>query len=213
MILLVTGGSGSGKSEYAEGEILALGKRRRIYVATMRPWDEECERRILRHHELRAGKGFETVECYGNLEEAEWSERAEFPGQAGQPEQPGRPEQSGRPEVNAAATGAQSEQPMAVLVECMSNLVSNVMFGDGGTFSPQNSKNTVDSVFRGICHLKNQAADLIIVTNEVFSDGTVYDPATAAYQEVLGEINQKLAGIADRVVEVVVGIPVVIKGG
>lgn len=181
MILLVTGGSGSGKSEYAEGEILALGKRRRIYVATMRPWDEECERRILRHHELRAGKGFETVECYGNLD--------------------------------GVKCLGQKEHPVAVLVECMSNLVSNVMFGDGGTFSPQNSKNTVDSVFRGICHLKNQAADLIIVTNEVFSDGTVYDPATAAYQEVLGEINQKLAGIADRVVEVIAGIPVVIKGG
>ena len=46
MVTLVTGGSGSGKSAFAEQEIVRLGKRRRIYIATMKPWDEECRRRI-----------------------------------------------------------------------------------------------------------------------------------------------------------------------
>ena len=40
MVTLVTGGSGSGKSAFAEQEIVRLGKRRRIYIATMKPWDE-----------------------------------------------------------------------------------------------------------------------------------------------------------------------------
>ena len=41
MLHLITGGSGSGKSRYAEGEILKLGPGRRIYIATMYPSDEE----------------------------------------------------------------------------------------------------------------------------------------------------------------------------
>ena len=68
MVTLVTGGSGSGKSAFAEQEIVRLGKRRRIYIATMKPWDEECRRRIERHRLMRADKQFETVECYLGLE-------------------------------------------------------------------------------------------------------------------------------------------------
>ncbi len=63
MITLVTGGSGSGKSEYAEGQLLAAGAYRRYYIATMRAFGPEDERKISRHRRLRRGKGFATVEC------------------------------------------------------------------------------------------------------------------------------------------------------
>ena len=39
-----------------------------IYVATMRPFDEEGEKRIERHRRMRDGKGFLTVECYEKME-------------------------------------------------------------------------------------------------------------------------------------------------
>lgn len=69
MMTLVTGGSGSGKSEYAE--MLAMeGGFPRIYIATMIPWDEEGRTRIARHRAMRKGKGFETVECYAGLSDA-----------------------------------------------------------------------------------------------------------------------------------------------
>ena len=61
MLHLITGGSGSGKSRYAEGEILKLGPGRRIYIATMYPYDEESRQRIARHRAMRAGKNFETI--------------------------------------------------------------------------------------------------------------------------------------------------------
>ena len=67
MMTLVTGGSGSGKSEYAE-RLAVAGGTPRIYVATMIPWDDEGWRRIEKHRAMRAGKGFETVECYTGLE-------------------------------------------------------------------------------------------------------------------------------------------------
>ena len=67
MLVLVTGGSGSGKSAYAEEKILSFGQGKRIYIATMFPFDKESDARILRHRQMRAGKGFETVERYTDL--------------------------------------------------------------------------------------------------------------------------------------------------
>ena len=67
MLILVTGGSGSGKSAFAEDRVLSLGEAKRIYIATMHPFDQESFKRIERHRKMRAGKGFETVECPLNL--------------------------------------------------------------------------------------------------------------------------------------------------
>lgn len=66
MFTLVTGGAASGKSEYAESLTLRLpGKR--IYLATMQPFDRECLIRIEKHRRLRQNRDFETVERYTNL--------------------------------------------------------------------------------------------------------------------------------------------------
>ena len=67
MMVLVTGGSGSGKSAFAEDCVLSCGENKRIYIATMYPFDEESKKRVARHRKMRAGKGFETVECFVGL--------------------------------------------------------------------------------------------------------------------------------------------------
>ena len=149
MLTLVTGGSGSGKSAFAEDRVLSFGDARRIYIATMHPFDEESHKRIERHQKMRAGKGFETVECYTGLK------NVKLP--AG----------------------------CVVLLECMSNLVANEMFEEQG-----------------------EAAHVVIVTNEIFSDAVVFDGDMDSYLEYLGKINQTAAQRADEVVEVVYGIPV-----
>ena len=72
MLAVITGGSGSGKSEYAESVATSLAKRDGLplyYIATMRPFGAEGMWRVERHRKLRAGKGFETIECYVNLKE------------------------------------------------------------------------------------------------------------------------------------------------
>ena len=69
MLTIVTGGSGSGKSAFAEDKVLAFGEAQRVYIATMHPFDEESHKRIERHRKMRAGKGFETVECYTGLKD------------------------------------------------------------------------------------------------------------------------------------------------
>ena len=66
MIVAITGGTASGKSEFAEKVCLALGGRV-AYVATMQPFGEDARRRIARHLALREGKGFATVEQYRDI--------------------------------------------------------------------------------------------------------------------------------------------------
>ena len=167
MFVLITGGSGSGKSAYGEGRILSFGEGRRIYIATMHPYDEESLRRVDRHRRMRAGKGFETVERYTGLSELVL------------------PSDS------------------VVLLECLSNLVANEMFQEEGA-----KEETVKEIWEGIQKLKKQARDLVVVTNEIFSEAASYEGDTKRYEQYLGELNQKLAAEADEVVEVVYGIPV-----
>ena len=63
MTVLVTGGSGSGKSALAEqiSERLRQPEKPFYYLATMQVWDAECEARIAKHRQQRAGKGFCTI--------------------------------------------------------------------------------------------------------------------------------------------------------
>lgn len=63
MIALLTGGSGCGKSTYAERLFECLPFKNRYYIATMRVYDHESELRVERHRRQRADKGFTTVEC------------------------------------------------------------------------------------------------------------------------------------------------------
>ena len=65
---------------------------------------------------------------------------------------------------------------------------------------------------RGIGHLRALTEELVIVTNNVGSDGIDYGAETNGYIRALGRINTRLAETADCVVECVYGIPEVLKG-
>lgn len=63
MITLVYGGSGSGKSAFAEDLVCKTNYPNRYYLATMQAFDEESNKRIEKHRSLREGKNFTTIEC------------------------------------------------------------------------------------------------------------------------------------------------------
>ena len=75
MMHVITGGSGSGKSAYAEMWLTGKPEKSEekkaicpyLYIATMRPFGAETQKKIERHRQMRAGKGFQTLECYGDL--------------------------------------------------------------------------------------------------------------------------------------------------
>ena len=71
MMTLILGGSGSGKSAYAEDYLLrAAGDKKKYYIATMQIRDAEMQAKVDRHHRLRQGKGFTTIEQSTELEQA-----------------------------------------------------------------------------------------------------------------------------------------------
>lgn len=57
-----------------------------------------------------------------------------------------------------------------------------------------------------------QCGEVVIVTNELFSDGVCYDEGTEEYLRLLGRLNQAIAARADYVYEVVAGIALCLKG-
>ena len=67
MLIFVSGGSASGKSALAERACCAL-PGPHIYIATMPVRSPEDERKVARHHALRADRGFaQTLEMPGRL--------------------------------------------------------------------------------------------------------------------------------------------------
>ena len=173
---LIIGGSGSGKSAYAEDYMVSISEdRKKYYIATMQIYDEEGKRKVERHRMLRGGKGFSTIE---------------------QPV-----------DIGKAAEKMEAEDRTALL-ECISNLTANEMFSGE---VPGTEEVITEKIVGGIAVLNRELTHLVIVSNNVFEDGNVYDKTTMAYIRAMGCINQKLAEMADEVVEVVVGIPIVIK--
>lgn len=171
MVTLILGGSGSGKSAYAENYLLRMAAdKKKYYIATMQVWDAEMQAKVDRHHRLRQGKGFTTMEQPTALEQA----------------------------------ATQMEPGGAALLECMSNLTANEMFSGE---QPTDRQTVIAEILRGVDVLRKQVDPLVIVTNNVFEDGIVYDSATMEYIEALGRINERLAAEADEVVEVTAGIP------
>ena len=62
MIIFIYGGSGSGKSAYAESRVVKFDGDK-YYIATMQVYDEEGISRVNKHRSMRDGKGFITKEC------------------------------------------------------------------------------------------------------------------------------------------------------
>ena len=93
-----------------------------------------------------------------------------------------------------------------VLLEDLGNLTANELYDPAGA-----KEETVKAVLDGIRSLRAQAGTLILVSNEIFSDGVPYDASMLQYLSYLGRINREAAALADRVTEVVYGIPVPIK--
>ena len=199
MVVLVTGGSGSGKSAFAEEYLMRLStqKETKYYIATMQPFGEESLARIRRHQRLRAGKGFTTIEQSRDLTKA--AQRIAKPSNQFQEEAVtiNRPENS-VPFIRDTA-----------LLECMSNLVANEMFAENKI---RLRDEVTAQILDGIEALNSQLAHFLIVTNNVFEDGISYEETTAEYIEAMGQVNERLAAMADTVIEVVTGIPVVWKG-
>lgn len=182
MLTFIIGGSGSGKSGYAEQYISEIAQGcKTYYLATMQVFDKEGQEKIRRHREQRRGKGFHTIEQPINIEEA-----------------------LAKMDLQMQESGSSK----AILLECLSNLTANEMFMNEGV---KDRHAVVEKIISGLWQLNQGAEHLVIVSNNVFEDGIQYEETTMEYIRALGKIHEKLVKLADVVIEVVVGIPVIIK--
>ena len=93
------------------------------------------------------------------------------------------------------------------LLECLCNLTANEMY-----IHPDSPIDPVEKVMAGVENLRRQTDTLIVITNDVGSDNEDYSEETRDYIRALGEINARVAAMADQVYELVAGIPICLKG-
>lgn len=101
------------------------------------------------------------------------------------------------------------EPDSAVLLEDLGNLCANEMFSPAGC----GTKFACEEIWKGIRSLSDQVGHLIIVSNDIFAGCEQYDGEMAEYLSLLGTLHQRIAQMADLVVEVVCSIPIYHKGG
>jgi adenosylcobinamide kinase / adenosylcobinamide-phosphate guanylyltransferase len=104
--------------------------------------------------------------------------------------------------AQALTREARAAQP--VLVECLTIWLSNVLLAG------RDVDREIDAL---LAALRRVEAPVVLVANEV-GLGIVPDNALArAFRDHAGRLNREVAAVADRVILVVAGLPLAVKGG
>lgn len=172
-IILVTGGTRSGKSVFAE-KCTEPAAGNRAYIATAHITDEEMARRVKAHQARRAGNG------WMNIEE----------------------------EYDLAAALGHARNKEAVLIDCLSVWINNLMFRDPA-FSEDDM---VRKTERLIDALKAFPGTAVLVLNEVGQGIVPANELARRFRDCSGRCGQMIAAAADEVWYCVCGIPMKIKG-
>ena len=202
MLIFVTGGSASGKSEYAGKLAERLAKRipsvekSIFYIATLADRSEESKQKVERHRLLRRNGNYTVKECF-SLEELK--KLTDGP--------------SGPNRLSAWSEKKDRFRNEVVLFDSLDGFTANVFFGTAGDSGSQAdtddlAKETADSLMK----LEKFSCCLIVVSDALYSDGIRYDAMTRSYMAFTAYTEQWLADAADDIVEVVCGIPLLLKG-
>ena len=189
MLHIVYGGSASGKSSYAESFAMSLqGEGRLLYIATMYPykWNTtEIDPETMQRIERHRA-----MRADKGFDTVECYRHVEH---------------------------IVAKRQDVLLLECMSNLLANEMYlepdSNAGSDMAETMSPVSNKIVQALIDLSTRVQELVIVTNDVFSDGgsLTYDESTREYVKNLAEINCALARGAASVTEVVCGIPVIVK--
>ena len=194
-LIYVTGGAKSGKSKFAEDLLLSLnsGKEKNIYLATSQVFDEEMEMKVLINKERRQDK-WETIESYKDFSNSLKSAFVEEKSQG------------------------ESVFKNNMLVDCLTNMVSNIIFENLTINWEKPTKEQlqlcdrrVEKEILSLIENLEKFNYVVIVSNELGMGIVPATPLGRYFREIAGKMNQLIAEKADEVYFVVSGIPMKIK--
>jgi len=168
MILLITGGTRSGKSRYAQELALSLSDHP-VHIATARVWDAAFAERIKRHQQERDER-WTTIEETGSLASLAIEHRT-------------------------------------CVLDCITLWLTN-FFMD----TQKDVERSLHLFQQEIDLLKQQSGTFILITNEIGMGVHAATPTGRQFTDLQGWANQYVAAKADKVILMVSGIPVTIKG-
>ena len=184
-LCLITGGAASGKSEYAENMAVSMtmqdNETHKLFYIASMYPYDEESRDRIKRHRM--------------MREGREFETVEC--------------YTGVSSLNDRVT-----DDSVVLFECMSNLLANEIYLKDGALKSEDEEELQKSIDE--CIIKpfvslSARTCLLIITNDVFADGNVYDHETERYIRLLDHVNRQLAKHADHVIRVVCSIPVSVK--
>ncbi len=101
----------------------------------------------------------------------------------------------------------------AVLLDCLGTLAANEMFGKPDA---EEAAGTMDALYHKVLseieQVNRAVSLLVVVSNELFSDGVTYDGMTESYLLLMGRLHRALAVSADAAVECAAGCVITHKG-
>lgn len=194
-LIYITGGAKSGKSKFAEDLLLSLnnGKQKNVYLATSLVYDEEMELKVELHKKRREDKWI-TVECY-----------KEFNNNI----------KNNVVEIKSQENGIIKNN---ILIDCLTNMVSNIIFDDTEINwdkpTKENMKSCDERVEKEVINLlenMEKFENVVVVSNELGMGIVPSYPLGRYFREIAGKMNQLIAEKAHEVYFVVSGIPMKIK--
>ena len=103
----------------------------------------------------------------------------------------------------AATIAAHAEPERPLLIDCLTLWLSNVML----------TERPVEAEIAALhAALRDAAGPVVLVANEVGMGLVPETPLGRRFRDAAGWLNQEIAGLADRVVFVAAGLPLVLKG-
>ncbi|HVC56651.1 MAG TPA: bifunctional adenosylcobinamide kinase/adenosylcobinamide-phosphate guanylyltransferase [Stellaceae bacterium] len=104
----------------------------------------------------------------------------------------------------AGTIAAETRAGRPLLVDCLTLWLTNLMLAD----------RPIDAAGAGLCvALREAAGPVVLVANEVGLGLVPQTPLGRRFRDAAGRLNQEMAALADHVVFVAAGLPLVLKGG
>lgn len=184
---LILGGQKSGKSRRAEtlahGWLARSPSHGALLIATAQPWDDEMRSRIERHRQDRA----ERVPAMQTVEE---------------------------PLALAETIGRYSRTDVLVVVDCLTLWLTNLLMphGEAGALAGRRAMADNASPQAMLAAALAQApGPVVLVSNEVGLGVIPLGPDVRAFVDALGQLNQQMARVCDRVTLMAAGLPLTLK--